>query len=42
MSLLGIDIGSTGIKAIAFNEDGKVLASEYKEYNLLFPRPGWV
>ena len=42
MSLLGIDIGTTGTKAIAFNEDGKALASSYSEYNLVFPNPGWV
>ncbi len=42
MSLMGIDIGTTGTKAIVFNEDGKVIASDYQEYNLLFPNPGWV
>ncbi len=42
MSLMGIDIGTTGTKAIAFNEAGKILASDYKEYNLVFPNPGWV
>ncbi|MBM3710734.1 MAG: hypothetical protein FJW61_09985, partial [Actinobacteria bacterium] len=42
MSLMGVDIGTTGTKAIAFNQDGKILASDYKEYNLLFPYPGWV
>ncbi|MDD5659230.1 MAG: FGGY family carbohydrate kinase, partial [Actinomycetota bacterium] len=42
MSLMGVDIGTTGIKAIAFNENGNVLATDYKEYNLLFPNPGWV
>jgi len=42
MSLLGLDIGSTATKAMVFNEDGKVLASDSKEYNLIFPKPGWV
>ncbi|MCL4378432.1 MAG: FGGY family carbohydrate kinase [Actinobacteria bacterium] len=42
MSLLGIDIGSTGTKAIVFNADGEILTSDYREYNLLFPQPGWV
>jgi len=42
MSLMGLDIGTTGTKAIAFSLDGKVLATDYKEYNLLFPNPGWV
>ena len=42
MSLLGIDIGTTGTKAVAFNEEGKEIANGYLEYNLIFPRPGWV
>jgi len=42
MSLMGIDIGTTGTKAIAFSGEGKILASSYLEYNLLFPGPGWV
>ena len=42
MSLLGIDIGTTGTKAIAFSEDGRVLAGDYAEYDLVFPNPGWV
>ena len=42
MSIMGVDIGTTGTKAIAFSENGKVIASDYKEYSLLFPKPGWV
>jgi len=42
MSIMGVDIGTTGTKAIAFSESGKVIASDYKEYNLMFPKPGWV
>ena len=42
MSLLGIDIGTTGTKAIAFSEEGKALANAYMGYNLIFPKPGWV
>jgi xylulokinase len=42
MSLLGIDIGTTGCKAVAFDEEGKILASAYREYPLHFPRPGWI
>jgi xylulokinase len=42
MSLMGIDIGTTGTKAIVFNEDGKILGKAYAEYNLVFPRPNWV
>ncbi len=41
MSLLGLDIGTTGCKAIAFDENGRLLASAYREYPLLNPRPGF-
>jgi len=41
MSLLGIDIGTTGCKAIVFREDGTILGQGYREYQLLHPRPGW-
>src|SRR4029450_9587825 len=42
MSLLGIDIGPTACKAVAFDEEGRILASAYREYPLYFPRPGWI
>lgn len=41
MSLLGIDVGTTGCKVIAFREDGAVLAQAYGEYPLTHPQPGW-
>ena len=41
MSLLSIDVGTTGCKVIAFNEEGKILAHAYGEYPLIHPRPGW-
>ena len=40
MSLMGVDIGITGVKAVTFGEDGKLLSSGYEEYPLLFPSPG--
>ncbi len=42
MSFLGIDVGTTGCKAVAFDEDGRLLAAAYREYPLHFPRPGWI
>jgi xylulokinase len=41
MAVLGIDIGTTGVKAVAFDLDGKTLASAQAEYPLLKPRPGY-
>jgi len=41
MSVLGLDIGTTGCKAVVFASDGQILSSAYEEYPLIFPRPGW-
>ena len=42
MSLLGLDVGTTGCKSVIFNEEGEVLSQAYKEYPEIYPRPGWV
>ena len=42
MSLMGLDIGTTGTKANVFSEQGGLIASAYREYPLLHPRPGWI
>ncbi|NQT21148.1 MAG: hypothetical protein HQ592_15680, partial [Planctomycetes bacterium] len=41
MSLLGIDIGTTGCKVAAFSIDGRLLADAYREYATLHPEPDW-
>lgn len=41
MSLLGIDVGTSGCKSAVFSEDGQVLASAYEEYDYQHPQPGW-
>lgn len=41
MSWLGLDIGSTGCKAVAFAGSGRELAAAYREYPVLSPREGW-
>jgi xylulokinase len=41
MSLLGIDVGTTGCKAAAFSEDGHLLALHYEGYQIQKPQPGW-
>ena len=40
-SLVGIDVGTTGVKAIAVSPAGEVLARAEEEYPLSIPRPGW-
>lgn len=42
MSLLGLDLGTTGCKATIFNYTGRIIESAYREYPLMTPRPGWV
>ncbi|MCX8037018.1 MAG: FGGY family carbohydrate kinase [Candidatus Sumerlaeia bacterium] len=40
MSLMGIDVGTTGCKVIAFNEQGASIAMAYAEYDAVRPQPG--
>ncbi len=40
--LAGIDIGTSGAKAMVFGVDGSVLGTGYREYPCSYPRPGWV
>jgi xylulokinase len=39
MSIMGVDIGTTGTKAVVFKEEGSILASHYVEYPLHTPEP---
>jgi xylulokinase len=41
MSLLGIDVGTTGCKAAVFSNSGQMLALRYEEYDFYHPQPGW-
>ncbi len=40
MSLMGLDVGTTGCKACVFDLSGRMLASCYKGYPTRFPGPG--
>jgi xylulokinase len=40
-SLVGLDVGTTGVKALALSEDGEVVGRAEEEYPLSVPRPGW-
>jgi xylulokinase len=42
MSLMGLDIGTTGCRSVIFNDEGKILAQSYMEYPEIYPKPGWV
>jgi xylulokinase len=39
--LVGIDVGTTAVKALAVSPDGDVLARAEREYPLSSPHPGW-
>lgn len=39
--LVGVDVGTTGTKAILCDRQGKVLAQAGEEYPTTFPQPGW-
>jgi xylulokinase len=41
LSLVGIDVGTTGVKAVRISETGEVLDRAEEEYALSIPRPGW-
>ena len=41
MTLVGIDVGTSGVKGVAIDEDGTVLAVEEEAYPLSTPQPGW-
>jgi len=41
MSLLGVDVGTSGCKAAVFSTDGAQLSLAYQEYDYQHPQPGW-
>ncbi len=41
MYYIGVDLGTSAVKLILMQEDGKVVKSVSKEYPLSFPKPGW-
>lgn len=40
--LAGIDIGTTGAKAMVFDQEGQPQSNAYQEYPCSYPKPGWV
>lgn len=40
--VVAIDAGTTGVRAIAFDQNGRSLGSSYREFTQFFPQPGWV
>jgi xylulokinase len=40
-TLVGLDVGTTGVKAVAISPEGEVLATDEESYPLSTPRPDW-
>jgi xylulokinase len=40
-ALIGVDVGTSGVKALAVSPDGRVLDEAEESYPLSTPRPGW-
>ena len=40
--ILALDQGTTGSRAFLFDNKGRVVTSDYKEFRQYFPKPGWV
>jgi xylulokinase len=40
-TIVGVDVGTTGVTAIAIEPDGEVVARSERAYALSTPRPGW-
>lgn len=40
--VVGIDTGTTGVKAKIYDLNGRILSEAYREYGCYYPRPGWV
>ena len=40
--LCGIDVGTTGTKTMIFATDGTLQGKAYREYECVYPKPGWV
>jgi len=40
--IMGIDVGTTGSKAMVMDSQGNIIGSGYREYKLNEPKPNWV
>lgn len=38
---MGVDIGTSGCKAVVFDENGKQVSAGYREYDVISRQPGW-
>lgn len=38
---VGIDLGTSGVKLLLLDKEGRILGTQTEEYPLAFPKPGW-
>ncbi len=41
MYFAGLDIGTTMVKAVVFDLEGNPVSEAHREYDLVYPKPGW-
>jgi len=41
MAFIGLDLGTSGAKAVLFDERGRIIESSYKSYNVVYPKKGY-
>lgn len=40
--IIALDLGTTGNRAIAFSQNGQIMAQSYRKFSQYNPKPGWV
>jgi glycerol kinase len=40
--IMALDLGTTGNRAIIFNQEGTIVGQAYRELTQYYPQPGWV
>lgn len=40
--VIGVDTGTTGVKAKIYDLTGRIVAQAYREYGCVYPKPGWI
>ncbi|MFV0406231.1 MAG: FGGY-family carbohydrate kinase [Propioniciclava sp.] len=40
--VIGVDTGTTGVKAKIYDLTGRIIGQAYREYGCVYPQPGWV
>ena len=41
MYYIGVDLGTSAVKLLLMDKEGKILNVVSREYPLIFPQPGW-